>query len=157
YSHALCLCPALRRARERLAALAMHDGDWDESRRQYQIIVEASPEDLDALLTLGTIQLHAGRFAAAIDTFQRGLLIEPEVRGDALDAVHELENDGQLEHAIGCMEKLVATYPGVTEFHVHLGDLYVKAAQDERAVAHYSVALELHPTLLEATVKLGTQ
>lgn len=157
YGKALRLCPTLRNAHERLAAIAVHSGDWHAAAQRYDTLAELEPGDLDVLLTQATLQLNAGRAAEAIDVYQRALLIEPEVSGETLERVEALENDGQLTKAIESVESLVAKYPGVTEFHVHLGDLYVKAAEDDRAVEQYNVALELHPSFLEATVKLGTQ
>ena len=109
------------------------------------------------LLTLGNLQLQNGAAEEAIETFQRALLIEPESADDAIDAFGEIDDEVQLAHATDTLEKLVDKYPGVAEFRIQLGDLYVKAGDDEGAVDQYRAALELHPGFLEATVKLGTQ
>ncbi len=157
YQHSIDLCPQLRNAFERLAALAVRRNAWNEARECYARLAELEPSDLDILLTLASLQLQQGCAEDAVETFQRALLIEPESADEALDAAAELEDEGRLQQAITTLEKLVKKYPGVTEFHVHLGDLYVKAGDDDGAVAEYGVALELHPSFLEATVKLGTQ
>ncbi len=157
YRRAAELCPDLRNAHERLAAIAVYRGRWDAARDSYIALADAEPADLDTLSTLAGLHLMAGDLPDAIDTFQRALLIEPETDGETLEIAAEFENDGELHRAIDTVEKLVAKYPGVTEFHVHLGDLYVKVGNDEAAVAEYRTALELHPSFLEATVKLGTQ
>jgi len=157
YWRAAELCPQLRNAHERLAALALRQRDWPAAHDRYAHLVRLEPGELACLLMLGGIELCQNEPQQAIETFQRALLLEPESADDVLEAAEELENDGQLRQAIDTLEKLVAKYPGVTEFRVHLGDLYVKAGDDEGAVAQYQAALELHPTFLEATVKLGTQ
>lgn len=157
YERSLELCPQLRNAYERLAAIAVRRRDWGEARECYARLAELEPADLDVLLTLANLQLQQGCAEDAVETFQRALLIEPESADEALDSAAELEDEGRLQQAIATLEKLVEKYPSVTEFRVHLGDLYVKAGDDMGAVHQYRAALELHPTFLEATVKLGTQ
>jgi superkiller protein 3 len=157
YLRSVELCPRLRNGHERLGAIAVRERDWVAAEMHYTRLAKLDPADLDVLLTLGTLELHAGRACKAIETFHRALLVEPEATGEALEGIEELTTDGKLASAIGALEKLVAKYPGVSEFHVHLGDLYVKAGQDGQAAQQYRTALEIHPTFLEATVKLGTQ
>lgn len=157
YLRSVELCPRLRNGHERLGAIAVRERDWLAAEMHYSRLAKLDPSDLDVLLTLGTLELHAGRAVSAIETFHRALLVEPETTGEALEGIEELTTDGKLATAIGALEKLVAKYPGVSEFHVHLGDLYVKSGEDERAAQQYRTALEIHPTFLEATVKLGTQ
>ena len=157
YSRSIELCPRLRNAWERLAAIALTRGDWDKARACYGELAALVPDDLDVLLAVANLNLQQGNAADAVEVYQRALLIEPESASETLDDADELENDGQLQQAIGALETLVGKYPGATEFRVHLADLYVKAGDDQRAVAQYHAALDLHPSLLEATVKLGTQ
>jgi tetratricopeptide (TPR) repeat protein len=157
YKNAIDLCPYLRNAYERLGALAVREGRWDAARERYQKLAEMETGDLDVLLPLANLQLQDGRAAEAAETFQRALLIEPEAADEGMDETAEFEDDDRLAQAINTVEKLVDKYPGVTEFHVHLADLYVKAGDDDAAIAQYEAALDLHPSFLEATVKLGTQ
>jgi len=157
YRNAIDLCPNLRNAYERLAAIAIRNGEWSTARECYSRLAELDPDDLDILLPLANLQLQEGRPAEAAETFQQTLLIEPEATDEGSDQAAEFEDDGRLLQAISTVEKLVDKYPGVTEFRVHLADLYVKAGDDEGAVTQYNAALDLHPSFLEATVKLGTQ
>lgn len=157
YATATDLCPRLRNGLERLGALAIRDQRWTDATEHYQQLADLEVDDLDVQLSLAALLLHADRPAEAIEVFQRALLIEPETSTEALEKVEALHADGQLSSAVKTLEKLVAKYPGVSEFHVHLADLYVKAGKDDLAVSEYRTALELHPTFLEATVKLGTQ
>lgn len=155
YRQARVLCPQLRNAYERAAALAIRSRDWRVAIHEYEQLHDLEPSDLDILLTLGTLYLQAGRFPEAIERFQDALFIEPEsVPEDDLGIDNQDEN--ALEEAIGSVERLVHKYPGVGSFHVHLGDLYVKAGEDQRAVQQYETALATQPQFLEALVKLGT-
>lgn len=157
YKNAIDLCPYLRNAYERLAALAVRDQRWEAARECYQQLAELESGDLDVMLPLANLQLQEGRAADAAETFQQALLVEPEASADEFEETAERADEDRLSQAINTVEKLVDKYPGVTEFRVHLGDLYVKAGDDEAAITQYQAALELHPSFLEATVKLGTQ
>lgn len=157
YRRAVELCPRLRNAAERLAAMAMRRGDWEAAVGHYERLAALEPGDVDVLLTAGCLQLRVERPQQAVETFQQALLIEPEAEPDATVGAADRTDASELDHAITTLESLVERYPGVTEFRVHLADLYAKAGDDQNAVAQYHAALDLHPTFLEATVKLGTQ
>lgn len=157
YRRAIELCPQLRNAYERLAAIAVRDGDWAAALEQYEQLVEMEPGDLDALLTLGNLYLLAQRPLDAIDQYQNALLIEPENSMEPAETAEALARDGSLSEAIHSMQRLVEKYPEIAPFHVQLADLYVKAGDDSRALAEYNTALATQPNFLEATIKLGTQ
>ncbi|MBU0640507.1 MAG: tetratricopeptide repeat protein [Planctomycetes bacterium] len=157
YQNAIKQCPFLRNGYERLAAIAIHDGDWGAAIAQYEKLAELEPDDLDVLLPLANLQLQRNRPLEAIEQYQRALLIEPEMGEGVLADVESLVGEGRVNEALSTMEELVEKYPGVADFHVHLGDLYTKVGDDESAIAQYNAALEFQPTFLEATVKLGTQ
>ncbi len=120
-------------------------------------LVELEPGDLDVLLTLGNLHLQARRPTAAVDQYQRALLIEPDNYSEADTDQEVPQHAGALEEAIEDLEALIQKYPGIAPYHVQLGDLYVKVGDDERALEQYTTALATQPHFLEATVKLGTQ
>jgi tetratricopeptide (TPR) repeat protein len=156
YQQAIDLCPQLRNAYERLAAIALQERNCAEAVIQYERLVEMEPGDLEALLTLGNLYLQTDRPAEAIDQYQQALFIEPETDPSGV-AAEGLADEGRLHEAIHALEKLARRYSGVAPFHVQLGDLYVKAGHDTKAIEQYQSALEAQPSFLEATVKLGTQ
>lgn len=157
YREALAICPRRRNAHERLAALAISGGDWSQAQRICDALAELECDDMSVLLTSAALRLQAERPREAVDAFQRALLVEPESGDDGASDDGVLDTAGKLRHAIESAEQLVERYPGVSEFRVHLADLYVKAANDGGAVAQYSAAIGIRPNSLEASVKLGTQ
>lgn len=155
YRRAVELHPYLRNAHERLGALAIRRADWPAALAAYEQLIDLEPDDIDILTTHATLHLHQGDAAAAVDEYQRALLIEPECDG-TLDEAEELCRAGRLDEAITAVQHLVQKFPGVPDFHVHLGDLYARAGDSRRAMAEYRTALDYHPNYLEATIKLGT-
>ncbi len=157
YARAIGLCPRLRNAYERRAALAIHRSQWDDALRSYEHLNGLDPGDVDVLLTLATLHLAARQPASAIERFQCALLIEPDCTEEATRETQQLCQNGRTDEALAAFESLVEKHPGVSEFRVHLGDLYARSGDDAAAIASYRAAIELHPGFIEATVKLGTQ
>jgi tetratricopeptide (TPR) repeat protein len=157
YAQAVELCPQLRNAYERMAAIAIRERDWDTAARQYEQLAELEPGDLDILLTLGNLYLELRRPADAIAHYQQALLIEPDGPDSDPVVANQIKDEGRLVEAIQNLERLVHKYPGMAPFHVRLGDLYAQAGNDTRALEQYQTALLTQPGFLEATVKLGTQ
>lgn len=157
YKRAIAVCPRLRNAFERLAAIALKKRDLADAVRCYECLAEIEPDDLGVLMLLANLYLEVGRPLDAIVQYERALLIEPECTDPAISQTRSLEEQGLIEEAKDKMAAFIRKYPGIPDFHVHLGDLCVKTGDDGRAVEQYQEALELHPDYLEATVKLGTQ
>lgn len=155
YTRARALNPNLRNVHERLAALAVRAGDWQRAADSYTTLVSLDPGEISTQLLLATLELHAGDFDAAIEDFQRALLIEP-VAEESLAETEELCAAGQVREAVLVMEELVEQYPGVPDFHLHLGDLYAQIGDEDKAVSAYQAALDYEPNYLEAQIKLGT-
>lgn len=156
YRGALHLCPELRNAYERLAAIALYRGELDQALDQYARLADFEPEDVDVRMTVGALELQRGNAEAAIESFQRALLVEPQAL-EEVPTPDELEGEDGLRDAVRKLEKLARKYPSVADFHVHLADLHARLRDDDRAVREYRTALDLQPGYLEATVKLGTQ
>ncbi|MCG3125740.1 MAG: Beta-barrel assembly-enhancing protease [Phycisphaerae bacterium] len=157
YQRAIAACPRLRNAFERLAAIALRQRDVAEAVRCYECLAEFEPDDVTIMLALGSLYLQAGRSLDAIDQFERAVLIEPQTTGEPIEDAAALEASGDLVAAIEKLSAVVEKYPGIADFHVHLGDLLAKAGSDAEAVSQYEAAMELQPGYLEATIKLGTQ
>lgn len=157
YRTSVELCPRLRNGYERLAAMALREGRLEDALGWQKRLGELEPGDRDVLLSLGALHMAAGDAAEAVDCFQRALLIEPECLEEAESLPGPTEDERQLAKAIEQVRQNLESYPGLSELHVQLGDLLVKAGADEEALRHYRTATELTPGFFEATVKLGVQ
>ncbi len=157
YRKALAKNPRLRSAQERMLALAISGRDWTNALRAGKALSDLTCDESNILLACAALELQAGRPRDAVEAFQRALLVEPDSGDERACDDAELDTPAKLRDAIGRVEELVDRYPGVSEFRVHLGDLYVKLGDDAGAVEQYGAALAARPSFLEATVKLGTQ
>lgn len=157
YRRAIALCPRLRNAHERLAAIALRRRDLEEARRCYAQLAEIEPDDVEILMALASLNLATGRALDAVALFERALLVEPQCTEDELDDADSVHDSTSLARAIEKLSAFARKYPGIPDFHVHLGDLHVKAGNADQAILEYETALRLQPRSIDALIKLGTQ
>jgi len=155
YHKSLKLCPSLRNARERMAAIWLVFGKIDKSIEQYERLCEMDPDKLDLHLMLANLLLHVGLADRAVDRYELALLIEPDTWVGRNDLAESYERDGLLPEAIAELEDLLRQEPNKADTYLRLGDLHAKLGQDEAALEQYLQAVQVNPDYLEATVKVG--
>jgi len=157
YRDAIARDPDAIPARQRLAAIDVLTGEWDEAIEQYQALREVEPHELAYGSALAHLYCRAGRYAEAVDEFERAIAMEPENWALVQDEAEALVADGQLGEAIERLTTLLRHEGPAADLHVRLGDLYGRVGDDRAAMSNYQAALELEPGYLEAAVKIGTQ
>ena len=155
YRRVLELDQAYSAARYRLAAIALHQGRFEDTAEQYEIILTDDPGSVFLLTSLGNLYLRIGQPTLAMESFQRALLIEPDNWQAADQIADELEQAGLYPEAIKHVTALIEEQPGFADLHLRLAGLYAKAGHDEFAVEQFHRALQIHPNFLEAVVRLG--
>ena len=157
YRDALTLCPGLRNAHERLAAIAVQRRQLDEAIAHYKQLCDWEPQLTDLQLTLANLYLQHGDYVLAIDRYQLALSMEPDNWTANDELVTAYEKAGQFREAIEHMHGVIQREPGFADSYLRLGDLYAQSGNDQAAMENYLRAVEIHPDYLEATVKIGTQ
>jgi tetratricopeptide (TPR) repeat protein len=157
YQNALTICPTLRNAYERLAAIAMKNNRPDWAIIQYTKLCELDPQLTDVQLTLASLLQKSGDFDGAIQQYERALSLEPDNWTAHNDAAAAYEQAGLIREAIEHLHKSLDGEPEMADVRLRLGDLYARIGNDVAAVAQYHRAVEINPEYLEANVKLGTQ
>jgi tetratricopeptide (TPR) repeat protein len=157
YRDALKICPTLRNALERLAAMALRKDRPDEAIERYQKLCELDPQHTDLHLTLANLLVKAKRYQDAIVRFEHALTLEPDNWTAHNDAVSAYEEAGLVREAIEHLHQMIQREPESADTRLRLGDLYAKIGNDTAATVHYESAIRACPDYLEANVKLGTQ
>jgi len=157
YRCALRSCPGLRNARERLAAIFIHQNQLAEAIEQYEEMLIDEPGDVDLHLTAANLYLRKDDPNRAIRSFENALTIEPDNWQAQDDLVDTCEQSGLLREAIEQLHVRLAKQPEFADNYLRLGDLYSRVGNDEGAMDAYMKAVDLHPGYLEAIVKVGTQ
>jgi tetratricopeptide (TPR) repeat protein len=111
---------------------------------------------LALLGTLATLTWRQSRMYADVETLYRTTI---DRNPDCLLAHYNLGNllveRGQIDEAIGHLEKVVAIEPSNSEAHNNLGAALARRGQLDEAMRHYQRALELKPGFADAHNNLG--
>lgn len=157
YQDALNVCPTLRNAHERLAALFLRQGRVDSAIVHYSSLCDLDPQQTDLQLTLANLYHRKGDHQEAISRYEQALAMEPDNWAAHNDVVTAYEEAGLIREAIEHLHKMVDQQPDFADTRLRLGDLYARTGNDQAATSNYHRAVELAPDYLEANVKLGTQ
>jgi superkiller protein 3 len=157
YQDSITVCPTLRNAHERLAAIFLQQNDTDLAIHHYAELCRLDPDQPELHLMLASLLLKAGDHQAAVERFEHALSLEPENWAAHGDLVSTYEQAGLYREAIEHLHEMIEKNPEVADSHSRLGDLYARVGNDAAATAQYERAVQMCPDYLEANVKLGTQ
>jgi tetratricopeptide (TPR) repeat protein len=157
YQDALNICPTLRNAHERLAAIFLRQERIDLAIHHYTRLCDLDPDLTDLHLTLASLLMKAGDFDGAVQRYEHALALEPDNWTAHNDAVTAYEEAGLLREAIEHLHRMIEREPDQVETRLRLGDLYARIGNDAASTAQYGQAVQICPDFLEANVKLGTQ
>jgi len=130
-------------------------GRVNEAKAIYQEILEADPNQSDALHLLGVIGLQTGQYGIAIDLITKALAIAPNHAAAHSNLGSAFEKDGRLEEAVASFYKALAIKPDYVEAHYNLGVALQRQGKPADAVACYRKALAIKPDYVDAHNNLG--
>ena len=156
YRRSLELCPTLRNAHERLAAISLQRGQIERSVEHYRQLCDLDPDQIELRLMLGSLLLHTGEAAEAVKQCEISLTMQPDNWSGRNDSAAAYESAGLVVEAIERLEETAEADPDSADTFLRLGDLYRKVGRTSRALDRYLRAVQVNPDYLEATVKVGT-
>jgi protein O-GlcNAc transferase len=137
-------------------AMRLHRaGDVERAGRLYRDVAGRDPGHARAAFLLGSLELEAGRVAAALPWFQRAAGLDakqPAFHGFLGDALHQL---GRFEGAVESYRRMIALKPDHAEAHLNLGRALEADGQLEQALLAYEMALRLRPDVAGGHFSLG--
>jgi protein O-GlcNAc transferase len=137
-------------------ALQFHRaGDLHRAGALYQQLLQADPEQPDALHLLGVVALQLGRADVAVGYIGQALRHRPDHAQAHSNLGNALEGLGRLEEAAACHREALRLRPNFAEVHSNLGNVLKKQGRLGEAVACYRHALRLRPDLAVAHNNLG--
>jgi tetratricopeptide (TPR) repeat protein len=142
---------------QRLAAIYFKNGQLEKTTQQYELLKNEYPDDISSLITLGHLYIVTGRYAEAVETFNKAILIHPDNFQAHDENIDRLISEGQLYEALECIEDLLADQPEKPDLRMKYADILRMVGATSDAVAQYEQVLRICPDFLEATIKLGTQ
>jgi predicted TPR repeat methyltransferase len=136
--------------------LQLHRGGLlDEAETLYRRILEALPDDLNALHFLGLLCHQQNRRAEAAELIERIIALDPQ-NADAHNNIgNVLEGLGKLSEAEACYRKAISLQPDHAPAHNNLGVVLMARKRAAEAVAVYRRAIELVPDSADFRYNLG--
>jgi tetratricopeptide (TPR) repeat protein len=127
-------------------AIDLHgSGDLAAAETLYRAVLEACPDQADALHYLGVIALQSGRFDEAIDLIQRAIDVQPDFVGAIVNLAHGLNATEQYEAAVEQFEAALKLQPDLTDTRRNLADTLLRMGRVENAIERYQQVLEARP------------
>ncbi len=131
--------PSLQRAEAALKA-----GKTEQARAEYQRLLSAQPDHLEALRGLATISQQAGQHEVASGYYQRILRIAPQDVQAQL-AWASVQSQSDPSGAEKRLKALIASQPRLASAHDALGKLYVGQERWSEAQAAFLQAYRIEP------------
>lgn len=115
----------------------------ERAKEEFMKAIQMDLDHADAHIALGMIYLKEKNPKEAIKLFERGIGLNPNLRQGSIGMALALESMGENSKAIEKLEGLLKKGQEMPEIHYHLGRLYEKGGQKERALSEYKKALQL--------------
>ena len=130
-------------------------GRLREAESIYQRVLDANPDQPDALHLLGVIAVQYRKYDIAVDLITQALTIKPDYAEAYNNLGYALGNIGRLDEAVASYHKSLAIKPDYSEAHNNLGNSLQDLGRLDEAVASYHNALAIKPHYAEAHYGLG--
>jgi len=137
-------------------ASASHvQGDLAAAEAGYDRVLEAEPNNSDALFLSGTLYAQQARWPQAADALRRLVAAHPSHLDGWLHLAHVMDQLGQAAEAARCYETVVSRRPGDAQSWFHLGLANFQCKQFEAAERAYRRYVELVPDSVEGHFNLA--
>ena len=136
-------------------AMAQHQaGNLASAEALYKQVLQAAPNQPDALHLLGLVAKQKGDLKTAVQLMRKALNFNPNYVEAYVNLGATLQEQGDLSEAADCYRKALALRPNYAEVHSNLG--VVLKAQDNlpESAASFIRALELNPSSTETFADL---
>ena len=121
----------------------------------YRQILQAEPNQADALHLLGVIADQMGKHGIAVEMIGRAIALNGTAFAFHNSLGNALVAQGSLEDAVACYRRALELQPDSVEAHYNLGNSLKNLGNLEEAVVCYRRALALKPDYAEAHNNLG--
>jgi len=129
------------------AAVDERRGDWQRAVAQVDALLAREPRSVEALNFAGFIAADRGQdLPRAIKRLQAAVALSPGAGGVVDSLGWAYFRSGDLARADTYLEEAGRLEPADPEILSHLGDLYAKRQERDRALATYRLALTLSPS-----------
>jgi len=128
---------------------------WDDAELLYRRILEAAPDEADAMHFLGVLSHQRGRSDEAITLIEQSIALSPRHADRYNNLGNVLVEIGRLSQATETYEKAIELQPGHADAYNNLGTVLRAQSRYDDAAAAYQKAIELNPSHVDAYNNFG--
>ncbi len=139
-----------------LARDVARSGDLSGAAQICVKVLQAAPDQPQALHLLGMAALQDGNPGEAVELLRRAVRSDPHFAVASNDLGNLLAMQGMLAEAVANYRRAIAEAPDFAEAHNNLANLLQMTGSLEEAVARYRTAIGLRPGYAEAFRNLGS-
>lgn len=138
-----------------LATSALQSGDVSLASSLYAKTLEQHPNDVDALIGMGTTLADAGDFERARETYRHAIAVAPKRTEPVLELARLDLRQRRLDEAIALYRQLLSREPASRFASAGLGTAYAVKGEARAAQETFEAALRAHPGDVMLTIDLG--
>jgi Tfp pilus assembly protein PilF len=138
-----------------LAVQQHQAGNLQQAERIYEVILQADPCQVDALLLLGLAASQRGQLQEAGAYLRQVLRLKPDYAVAHYNLGNVLQAQGQRAEALACFRQALHHKPDFAEAHNSLAVALQSQGQIEEAAAGHRQAVRCRPDYAEAHNNLG--
>jgi Flp pilus assembly protein TadD len=154
FRRAVALRPCYPEALRNLATLLAGAGR-PEATAAYRALVQAAPEDADALNNLAVLLRREGRTGEALPLYRRALALQPAHPDACYNLGRALLDEGEAAAALPLLRQAAALRPEDAERHHALGAAQAALGDPAAAVEAYREAVRRDPEAIASLNNLG--
>lgn len=129
-------------------------GNLPQAEMLYKQVLQATPDQPDALHLLGLIAKQKGDHKTAVQLMRKALAVNPNYVEAYVNLGATLQEQNNLGEAADCYRKALALRPNYAEVHSNLGVVLKTQDNMHEAAASFVRAIELKPDFAEAFANL---
>jgi len=146
-SESIAPAPSVLRAQQMLAEAVQHHqaGRLADAEKLYRVILDADPQNTDALHLLGLISYQAGDFQCAEQLIRQAIAYRENTPSYHYNLGCVLKDAGKPDEAMTHYQTAIALKPDYVEAHLNMGNVFLRLGKSSDAVACYEQALAQRP------------
>ncbi|MGE5545660.1 MAG: tetratricopeptide repeat protein [Solirubrobacterales bacterium] len=130
-------------------------GDLAAAAACYRAVLDADPDNVDALHLMSALAMAAGEAEFAATLAQRAVQLAPDFAPAYVSLGNALQAGARLEEAAGAFQQAIALQPQSAEAHCNLSNVLYEMGRPDEAVNAAVEAVVLAPDMAEAHNNLG--
>jgi predicted O-linked N-acetylglucosamine transferase (SPINDLY family) len=130
-------------------------GRLDQAEELYKLILQAEPDEADAMAMYGTLLSQKGFHDDGLNLIERAIKLKPGAADFHANHGLVLFSAGQIDAAIRAYQKAIEIRPDIGNVHYNLGNALQRRGEINEAIDQYLMAITLKPDDAQAFCNLG--